>query len=361
MRYMKKRNMSMLLVSVFLIVAGTMIFCGCSGDGDGTILVGDDVVNHSSSIHYDDGATPCVAGSPNNLYVVEMHGGTYPGYDLLWYHVGKVNVEDHDIDWGGSVDFCGDAALPAVALSDNNVVVEIHELYDTTFSNDIYYTVGILDGENRSIGWGSTEVFTQCKNAIDVCISRDGKSVIEVQENDGGQLSYRVGLVDIPTKTINWKPAVNYGSGNNYNPQIAMNSSGAVIEIHGTDKGLENGLYYTVGQFSFTDLTLTFLSEPTYYQCGNPSSVDISDFMEIPNFGMNCNIFEVHEYKGHVYYNLMALIENETVLGWIENNGVTTSNGMSGCSFTYWNDMVEVHDNVEPFEGSKLWYEFFWL
>jgi hypothetical protein len=166
--------------------------------------------------------------------VVEVHHSqnysSHPGD--VWYNTGKINGES--IDWftvsNDLRHYSSSANDPAVAINDNNQVVEVHSKYSIIPTNELYYRTGTLDNTTGIITWMVSKEFDE---GIDpsVAINNDGYVVEVHRARTSNKLWYNVGKVQTDG-TITWGSMGDY---RNYDtgqfPAVALNGD-QILEAH---------------------------------------------------------------------------------------------------------------------------------
>jgi hypothetical protein len=180
-------------------------------------------VRWESEVSYDKGIEPACAINNNGL-AVEIHRTDANGKEDLWYTAGRIS--------GNTVSFkrpnsrIDSGIQPQIALSDQNVVVEVHQW--STSRKEIVYRVGRLDPTTLNTTWGSPQRYD---NGIlpHVAINSRGV-VVEVHQSEAHDvLYYRIG--DLAGDLIRWRSAAkSYTSG--VQPSVAITQDGFVIEVH---------------------------------------------------------------------------------------------------------------------------------
>jgi hypothetical protein len=200
----------------------------------------------------------------NNQGVVVEVDESPNAYDL-WYRVGI--IRGGLIEWGSSHKFFDSDALegrvkPSVAISDNSVAV-------VTYSNaagvKVYYKVGVIDKDNRTISFGSERDVETGKRPT-IAVNNHNKAMVvysdytasssgicEISE-DLCQIWGRVGDIDVANKKINWGSEIHRGHG--LEPAVDINDAGKLVIVY--EGYTTDTLYYRSGQIegrSWTQLT----------------------------------------------------------------------------------------------------------
>lgn len=196
-------------------------------------------VDWGGSVEYDSGILPSVAINDDD-WCIEVHSseGTAAG---LWYRLGKVNAPKKSITWlFENAKGYGKGYRPRVAMNNKGVVVEVHNNEGT--HNTLWYTVGILDKQNKTINWGAAKKYGNGGSQPSVAITNDG-FVIETHRSEGpGTLWRHVGRVDTDNKKIEWSGSKYFDDGNA--PSVACTSDGSLaIQTHESENF--NTLWYS--------------------------------------------------------------------------------------------------------------------
>ena len=157
-------------------------------------------ITWGKSYYYGGGMQPSVALRTDGK-VVEVHEEKHLFKKSLCYRLGRIDMEKRGFHWGDTVKFCGKATNAKVAVSDEGLVVEVHEHEG---DSALCYTVGEL--KQGHIEWGKTHYYdvgaTPC-----VCIKNWSNQVVEVHQNTKSDtLQYRMGVINLTQKIIEWCP-----------------------------------------------------------------------------------------------------------------------------------------------------------
>lgn len=189
-------------------------------------------ISWGGSHSYDKGSTPSVAVNRHNV-VVEVHKSQ--SKNELWYHVGTVNPSNKTINFGGSIKYDGGAKEPTVALNNNNQVVLVNE---TSGGGSLYYRVGTVNTHNKTLSLGPVRWYAS-GSCPAVTLSDDG-TVYEIHREGGDWLYSKKGKIS--GNTINWTSNRKFDSG--IQPSVAANDT-YVVQSH--DATNTDGLWASVG------------------------------------------------------------------------------------------------------------------
>lgn len=205
----------------------------------------------------DSGVTPAVALNDNEL-VVEVHDS---GSGALWYWLGTVSGVT--IDWvghgavsasGGSTPVAGRNPALAFVGSQNSTVILVYENAGT-----LNYATGTI--ANNTITWTTTGSWTGVSgNNPSVAVFPTDRSnrqfAVVAYEQTGAKLSYLIINMTQPATVLGQS---NYDQG--LNPSIAATPDGYLIEVHQSQN--LNYLYQRIGQLTVnpiaTSASITWL------------------------------------------------------------------------------------------------------
>lgn len=226
---------------------------------------------------YSEGKWSSVAMSGNGA-VVSIHEsvenkGKKVKTGWLMARVGQ--VEGTTLRWLSGDKKFDDGFNPAVAVTDNGVVLEVHD--SGGISPNVWYTTGRLSG--NTIDWkaGEHKKYDGGRDPT-VAVNKSGV-VVEVHSREvAGPLFWSVGKLD-GTK-MKWTGHDKKKFDDGYNPSIAINSSGLVVEMH--DSGMGK-LWYWIGQVKGDKIEWIGHEE---YDSGVKPSVSLTD---------DGHVFEMHQ------------------------------------------------------------------
>jgi hypothetical protein len=232
-----------------------------------------DLVSFGGSHNYDSGINPAVAVNATGT-VVEVHETQSPFSSGMYYHVGQVDGASQTINFGGSHNY-DSGNKPKVALNNSNVVVEVHE--SNGVSSNMWYHVGIVDVVNQTIDFGGSHNYDS--GATPAIAINNNNVVVEVHQSNGPStnLWYHVGVVDPVAKTINFGGSYNYDSG--ACPSVALTDDGFVIEVHQSQGAAT--LWKRVGQVDVSSKTINWIGHSVYYGDGTNPSVATANGMAV--------------------------------------------------------------------------------
>jgi hypothetical protein len=198
---------------------------------------------------YDNGKEPSVAFADNGI-VVEVHRceSTY----TLCYRVGEIQkTGDNDVGeiaWGPSYKYENATCnSPAVAV-DGTTVVSVH-----SHSDRLYYRVGTLNAENKTIDWSDSYSYD---TGVSPDVAIQGHTVVEVHQSENyNTLWYRVGIMKMNGTGIDWSPASRqYDTGTH--PSVGLLEDGTVVETH--TAGSSDTLWGHVGVVDVDTMRITW-------------------------------------------------------------------------------------------------------
>jgi hypothetical protein len=214
---------------------------------------------------YDYGVQTSVALHSSGL-ALEFHRSAND--HTIWYRVGKQNpLNENSIRWANSQRASGAYGYwPAVALSKEGYVIEVHSDREHKDGAQQFYRVGKIDptgDETQSIVWKTEFINWDGGFHTSIAINDNGLivGVHQINATSGTGLYYRVGQLKNPAGgdfTIAWSSGskgVAYDDG--VNPHIAINNHNQVVEVHQvTNESLlhyRRGTVSAVGKISFAE------------------------------------------------------------------------------------------------------------
>lgn len=225
---------------------------------------------------YAEGKWPAIALNAGGV-VVEMHDSvknkskkTEDG--KLVARVGK--ADGTTLRWTGPEFITGDGFNPGVALTADNVVLQ---LFNTSgVDSDCWYRTGRVSGSTINWSGGEHKKYDGGRDPC-VAVNRSGV-VVEVHSREvAGPLFWSVGQLNGTTMKWTGHDKKKFATG--FNPSVAINSSGTVVEVH--DTGVS--LIYRVGRVNGSKIDWLGHAE---YDTGVKPSVALTD---------DGYVFEVHQ------------------------------------------------------------------
>jgi hypothetical protein len=272
--------------------------------------------------------------------VVEVHNGGN-GIVPLWYRVGQLG--DPTIQWGNSLEYDAHGNNPSVALS-GSTVVEVHNGADG--AGPLWYRVGLANPSSKTIQWGNR--FEYEASGFNPSVALSGSTVIEVHNAGAevGPLWYRIGLVNLSSKTIQWGNNFEYDANGGFNPSVAVSGS-TVVEVHNGGNGGIVPLWYRLGQLNGS--TIQWSGSFQYDNGFNPTvGYDGHRLVEVHNGGFG-GLFPLWYHLGHI---------NGTRINWDSYNPGEYDYGMNPSVAVGYADgferVVDVHDGADGV--GPLWY-----
>ncbi|MFA8300929.1 MAG: hypothetical protein ACEPOV_12250 [Hyphomicrobiales bacterium] len=324
-------------------IAFMISFVGCKKDLDNVKLANDNQKKDAqiSSLHYaltsgdvisSDSENPTIAVNNNNKLVAIYKRSSSAG--SLYYMTGDITNDNNGYKWNSPVQLDDYGAYPSVAINDNNVVVEVHKSASANYSNDTYYHVGQLNGSN--IQWGNSATFSTGENPK-IAFNKNNIIVVVYHNRANSALYYKVGIVNPNTKTIAWgAERSNGGRGNNQS--ISMNNLNMVVDVY---EGENNqGLFYRFGILSPATKTIIW-DNPQHYQSGSHPDVALSD---------NNFVSEVHygsKESGSAIYKLYTMggsVSNGKIV-WSQNP-TSYASGVTPCIAANNNNVIQANTTV---------------
>jgi hypothetical protein len=268
---------------------------------------------------YDYGTQSSIALHSSGL-ALEFHRS--PNDHTIWYRVGKqIPLNQNYILWANSQRASGAYGYwPAVALSKEGYVIEVHSDRERKNGSQQFYRIGKIDpngDENQSISWKTDFINWDGGFHTSIAINDNGLivGVREINASSGTGLYYRVGQLKNPAGgdyTIAWSSGstgVKYDDG--VNPHIAINSYNQVVEVHQVTG--ESLLHYRRGTVSAGKIT--FAESQRYDNDARQPAVALLDS------GL---VLEVHTWG--VLYSRTGKLDpsNSTLIDWstpLKNGG----------------------------------------
>ncbi len=243
---------------------------------------------------YDNGEAPCCAINSKNR-VVTIHEGTFRtslnwrlgmtfGANLSFF----LAPDQHDFDTGYD---------PSVALTNDDVVVEVHGSRRST-SGYLFYHVGEIKDHEISFPTGALQVGKD--QGSDPSVALDQKNhVVEVHVGTKGQLRYRVGQLRPDLFKVEWWESARDlppagGAVGDY-PSVAMNGLGQLVVVYANAETL----HYVRGQLSGDGTDITWKEvRPYIFRAptkGSNPSVALTD---------DGYVYEVHQSSTGLYQRI---------------------------------------------------------
>jgi hypothetical protein len=200
---------------------------------------------------YDDGIVSSIALHSSGL-ALEVHKSEYT--KAIWYRVGKQSAVN-EIAWSNSQSTDASGYWPAVALSREGYVIEVHSDRNDKGGSQQFYRVGKIDpngDENQTISWKTGFIPWDAGFRTSIAINDNGLIVGVHESSSSSGLYYRTGYLKNPAGgdyTIAWSSGstgVKYDDG--VYPRIAINNHNQVVEVHQVTK--EKLLHYRRGTVS---------------------------------------------------------------------------------------------------------------
>ncbi|MFH1159549.1 MAG: hypothetical protein V1733_01195 [bacterium] len=205
----------------------------------------------TSSRNYDTGENPSVAITDGNI-VVEVHGSE--NNSDLYYRTGTLDISNGVINWlQHKKHDIGET--PSVAINTDNMVVEVHQAH---YSDKLWYNVGTMN-TNGTITWGAMEDCRNYTTGHSPSVAIYGNQVFEAHNSSTDYLWCRIGQADNAQLLIHWKDTHGnatyfypFEESTSIVPSVALNANGA-LEVH---RSMESGIWWRPGKFSNTVMAL---------------------------------------------------------------------------------------------------------
>jgi hypothetical protein len=242
------------------------------------VEAGDCDLEFKPSDRYDEGVQSSIALHFSGL-ALEFHRSQHN--TGIWYRVGKQSPQDKNhIVWGKSQSAGAHGSWPAVAISKEGYVIEVHSNSTDKYSSEQYYRVGKIDpngDENQSISWKTDLIHWDRGFHTSIAMNDNGVIVGVHESSSSSGLYYRVGHLRNPTGgdyTIVWSSGstgVKYDDG--VYPHIAINNHNQVVEVHQVTN--ESLLHYRRGTVS--EGKITFAASQRYNNAAVHPAVALLD------------------------------------------------------------------------------------
>ncbi len=158
------------------------------------------------------------------------------------------------VDWSAPVEY--DTGIDPAVAARSGFVVEVHRTDSSDSnplhhpgSNQLYYHVGKLDGDRRTVTWGPSHSLDTAGNWPAVALTAEGYVVITWSTStasDNSQLAYRVGTVDLRgdvNQSINFRTGASTVYDTGFCNSISVNRRGVIAEAHEAGNG-HHGIFY---------------------------------------------------------------------------------------------------------------------
>jgi hypothetical protein len=302
-------------------------------------------VQFGLSTQYDRGTEASVALNGSN-WVVETHKS--PENTDLWYRLGKLN--GNIVTWGDSQRIGVGGHWPAVVLSKQGYVIEVHSDQKDRDGATMYYEAGKIDlnGDvNQSIDWRVFDTKYDAGFRANIAINDDGV-IVGVHESMGSsnRLYYRRGHMANPAGgdfNIIWNSG-HYGIGydNGAIAHIAINNRGQVVEVHQVNK--EHLLHYRRGDIAADGVGINFQETVRYNNDGLQPAVALTD----NGFVLEVNA-TANTVANHVLDRMVGALDtvNPALINWSQARTYDPSAGLRGEPAVATNGAYAIQTNEE--------------
>jgi hypothetical protein len=302
-------------------------------------------VQFGLSTQFDRGTEASVALNSSN-WVVETHKS--PENTDLWYRLGKLN--GNIVTWGNSQRIGVGGHWPAVVLSKQGYVIEVHSDQKDRDGATMYYEAGKIDlnGDvNQSIDWRVFDTKYDAGFRANIAINDDGV-IVGVHESMGSsnRLYYRRGHMANPAGgdfNIIWNSG-HYGIGydNGAIAHIAINNRGQVVEVHQVNK--EHLLHYRRGDITADGVGINFQETVRYNNDGLQPAVALTD----NGFVLEVNA-TANTTANHVLDRMVGALDtvNPAIINWSQARTYDPSVGLRGEPAVTTNGAYAIQTNEE--------------
>lgn len=188
-------------------------------------------------MQYDTGKVPSVAltSMEGSLYAIETHDSGLVT-NKIYFRVGKVDQDQKTIDWGDTSEFCS-GQKPKVCANSEGTVVIAHEEKHLLWGEKIHCDVMKLNVDEKTLERPNgmrCEQLDDCKGVEPGVALRDEKVVL-VYRSGVSALQSAVGELRRDQTRVEWnKDAFSTLPFPGKEPSIGFNSSGDIMETHQT-------------------------------------------------------------------------------------------------------------------------------
>jgi hypothetical protein len=239
------------------------------------------------------------------------------------------------LQWSSSAKY-GTGDQPSVSMNSSGVVIEVHKSQNY---NTLYYHVGKLNRSNGVVTWGKSQ-FLSTKTEVrspSVAITQNSNVIIVF---DDGRLHLRymtgylnpTGSVDQPLNIV--ISDLQYDTGRT--PQISVNASGTLIEVHQNNASACK-LFYRTGyvdpETNLPNITWTSGTQGIEYEIGNSPHISLDDESEFVEVHREKSGTNLHYRRGSISNNQASFRASQFLslkTGWspaiaLSNFGLTVS------------------------------------
>jgi len=164
----------------------------------------------------------------------------------------------------------GGGETPQIAVNSHGTLVEVHE---SPQRDQLYYKVGQIDDQGN-VSWGSgRKIGNQGGDFPDVAISNDGV-VVEVHEEGWWSFDLWSNTGIVEGDRIVWKKNQQYSNGSA--PSVAINELGMVVEAHKSETAVTDDLWFTTFAVD-PDFKLSRQHNARRFENGAEPSVALND------------------------------------------------------------------------------------
>jgi hypothetical protein len=302
-------------------------------------------VQFGLSTRYERGTQASVALNGSN-WVIETHKS--PENTDLWYRLGKLN--GNIVTWGDSQRIGTGGYWPAVVLSKQGYIIEVHSDQKERDGATMYYESGKIDlnGDvNQLVDWRVFDTKYDAGFRANIAINDDGV-IVGVHESMGSsnRLYYRRGHMANPAGgdfTIVWNSG-HYGIGydNGAIAHIAINNRGQVVEVHQVNK--EHLLHYRRGDIAADGAGINFQETVRYNNDGLQPAVALTD----NGFVLEVNA-TANTTPNHVLDRMVGALDtvNPALIRWSQARTYDPSAGIRGEPSVTTNGAYAIQTNEE--------------
>jgi hypothetical protein len=243
---------------------------------------------------------------------------------------------------------------PSVSMNSDGLVVEVHDNHPAWLAgSELFYKIGTVNpsgGENQEVNWSGYWIRFDAGRFPQVAIN-DSRMLVEVHESQdltSNKLYYRTGhiLGEYPRFIVIWDSGdrgIEYNSGRR--PHITLDNAGNVVEVHQESK--DKNLHYRRGHLNNSGTRIDWSAAPSNgrYVTGNGTDPAVS----LANNGFvletDTNFSNVAYDGGNVNFGTSNVIDWDTRYI-LDNNGgsssVSTNGQVAAAVYRRSNDDLEI-------------------
>jgi len=258
----------------------------------------------------------------NGNVVVEVHQAKYSRHYRLWYRVGILNSDNKTIAWGDSQNY-DDGVKPTCALNSDLRFVEAHK---DEYHDDLWVTTGTVNTNSKRIDFMPAAIKYSGSKGKDPALTMFAETVVMVFDDDG-YLKYTVGTLAGSSQQVAWGSAQRYDAG--LTPTCAMSGTKIVVAHRGKTG---NELFYRTGNVVSSRISWSAYDR---YDVGSNPALAMYDE----------SILEVHQSERHdrLWYRA-GYLDSNLKIQWKISPKDSGDGIEPTCAMNSWH-AVEAHTN----------------